>query len=58
MVWCGVVCSVVWCGVVWCGVVWCGVVWCGVVWCGVVVMMGKSREDVVVVVIALEEHIL
>lgn len=22
MVWCGVVCGVVWCGVVWCGVVW------------------------------------
>ena len=29
MVWCG--------GMVWCGVV-CGVVWGGVVWCGVVVM--------------------
>ena len=29
VVWCGVVCGVVWCGVVWCGVVWCGVVWCG-----------------------------
>ena len=28
VVWCGVLCGVVWCGVVWCGVV-CGVVWFG-----------------------------
>ena len=36
MVWCGVMCGVVWSGVVWCGEVWCGAVWCGVVRCGVV----------------------
>ena len=32
MVWCGVVCGLVWCGV-WYGMVWYGMAWHGMVWC-------------------------
>lgn len=42
VVWCSVVCGVVWC--VWCGVVWCVwcVVWCCVMWSDIVKILGVS----------------